>query len=273
MKTKKSNVKILNSKLAAYSATATAALLVAPVAHATIQDITGLSLNLNLPGSQSFSAGGFSGSFNGTHGSMKQQVMTPGFTTPGFPGMPGHFSGPYNSIYLPSTPGFPGQHFPGHLITVGTYWHGKANINGNVAGVSNASNLAKGIAFTGLNFFNGQHLLAYRTNHLHQSGAFNGNSGYLAFKAGSYYGWLKVKVSLGGNNAPDEIQLVDNGDGIYGAFDKISDTSADGFKVGSVATEPVPEPSVAAIGGLGLLALGAAGVRELRRRRKQEAKN
>lgn len=94
-------------------------------------------------------------------------------------------------------------------------------------------------------------------------------TGYVGFKTGSYYGWLRVKVVDAKNSLlPAEVTLADkNGDGIYGAIGLASDH----IKAGEVA--PVPEPSLAALGGLGLLALGAAGLRELRRRRQQAAGN
>lgn len=68
--------------------------------------------------------------------------------------------------------------------------------------------------------------------------------------------------------SPAEVTLADkNGNGIYGAFGLVSDN----IKAGEIAG--VPEPAMLAIDGLGLLALGAAGLRELRQRRQQIAAN
>jgi len=61
------------------------------------------------------------------------------------------------------------------------------------------------------------------------------------------------------------VTLVDtNTPGIYGAFA----LAGDGITAGEVSA--IPEPSSVA-SGLGLLALGAVGVREMRRRRKVAA--
>lgn len=127
-----------------------------------------------------------------------------------------------------------------------------------------ASRLDQGIPFPGLAFSGGSHLLASRSSHGGGTGNFQGQSGCIAFQTGSYHGWLKVKVGLDADGVPNQISLVDNGSGIYGAYDNINDALADGFTVDAVA---VPEPSLMAIGGLRLLAFGASGVRELRRRR------
>jgi len=250
----------LMRRLAAYSATAGAALLAAPVVNATIHNISNLSVSLDLPqngGNQSlsFDVGPFHGGFIGNRGTYKNMTYVPGSFSPGTP--------PYtrpSGTYFPGSPGFSN---PGHDTTVGTNRYGRANLAGNIAG-GFASRLDKGIPFAGLAFSNNSHLLASRSGSGGGTGNFGGQSGYIAFQTGSYYGWLKVKVGLDSNGVPDQISLVDNGDGIIGAFDKTSEVSADGFNVG--VTE-APEPSIAAIGGLGLLAFGAAGVREWRRRK------
>jgi len=263
----------LNAKLAAYSATATAALLAAPTAEATVQNITGLNVSVNLAGSQSFDAGPFHGSVNGTHTAQINSAYIPGFPgTPGFPGLPSTPGG------FPGSPGFPGfPGIPGHE-TFFSSKRGSAKIHGTQGIAANLGNvvlLSKGANFSGLNFLSGTNLLlAAKFSHSGGRGNFLGQSGYVAFKAhdtkGTYYGWLKVKVSEDSSGVPDKIELVDNGNGVDGAYDLTSDVLGDGFTVGSVA--PVPEPSVAAIGGLGLLALGARGVRELRKRRKEGQK-
>jgi hypothetical protein len=76
------------------------------------------------------------------------------------------------------------------------------------------------------------------------------------------------------NNAdgdPVEISLIaKNGDpGVYGAFGLASDD----ITAGEVAPAPSPEPSSMIIGGLALLALGARGLKELRRRRQATKAN
>lgn len=258
--TSQKNSEPLARRLITYSATAGAALLTAPVADAAVQNINGLSLSLDLPENGGFqsltiNAGPFHGELHGSRGTNKMMSFAPGTYFPGSP----PYTGPHGTYYA----GSPGFYNPGHSFTVGTNHHGRASILGNIAG-NLASRLDKGIQFAGLNFSNNSHPLATRTNYGSGNGNFRTRSGYVAFQTGSYYGWLKIKVDSDSNGAPSHISLVDNGDGIYGAYDKISDTLADNFTVGAIAA---PEPSLAAIGGLGLLAFGAAGVRELRRRK------
>jgi hypothetical protein len=247
-------------RLVAYSATAGAALLAAPVADAAIQNINSLSLSLDLPQnggyqSLSFDVGPFHGAFNGHRGTYKQMSYVPGSFNPGTP--------PYTAPGGTSFPGSPSFSNPGYSRTVGTNRYGRANLSGNIAG-GLASRLDRGIPFAGLAFSNNSHLLASRSSYGGGTGNFRGQSGYIAFQTGSYYGWLKVKVGLDADGVPNQISLVDDGNGIVGAFDKTSEALADGFNVGIVAA---PEPSIAAIAGLGLLAFGAVGVREMRRRK------
>ncbi len=87
--------------------------------------------------------------------------------------------------------------------------------------------------------------------------------GYVAILFGAQeFGWLRVKVTADGNGRPASAALYDNGSGIVGAYE------AGSIQAGYPdAVAAVPEPANVA-GGLALLALGAAGVRELRRRRK-----
>ena len=97
-------------------------------------------------------------------------------------------------------------------------------------------------------------------------------TGYIGFKeqlnAHTYYGWLRIQVDADANGFPDEILLIaKSGDpDIYGAYGLASDD----ITAGEIAS-PVPEPSLAALGGLGLLALGARGMREMRRRKTSTA--
>ncbi|MEO6847901.1 MAG: PEP-CTERM sorting domain-containing protein, partial [Chthoniobacterales bacterium] len=123
---------------------------------------------------------------------------------------------------------------------------------------------------------------AFRRSSLSTSGAFlparvsgataNGYVGLKGSHSGHlYYGWLRLKVTNNSNGIPIQMSLIaaDGHPDIYGAFDRADQVDGDMFKTGSIAA--VPEPSITALGGLGLLALGAAGVREMRRRRSVKA--
>jgi len=98
-------------------------------------------------------------------------------------------------------------------------------------------------------------------------GAGNG-TGYVGFKfhasSKSYFGWLNVKVQFNGSDQPTIVSLIPKTGttDVYGAYAPASDA----ITAGETA---VPEPSVNALCGLALLSLGAAGVRELRRRRAE----
>lgn len=89
-------------------------------------------------------------------------------------------------------------------------------------------------------------------------------TGYVGFKQAGHYGWFRMKVGSDESGLPSFIGLYDNGSGIVGAFGDNTITA------GQYNTAAVPEPaSVAA--GLGLFALGAAGIREHRRRKLKAA--
>jgi hypothetical protein len=93
-----------------------------------------------------------------------------------------------------------------------------------------------------------------------KNGAQTGFVGFKSDKNGhTYYGWLRVKVDGSASSAPDLVSLVPE-DGVYGAYGLKSDD----ILAGETA---VPEPSATSLSGLALLALGATGVREMRRRR------
>jgi hypothetical protein len=69
-----------------------------------------------------------------------------------------------------------------------------------------------------------------------------------------YYGWLRLKVTDDSDGVPDAISLLaeSSNPSVFGQYGTAGE---------SIST--VPEP-----GGLALLAIGAAGVMELRRRRQ-----
>jgi hypothetical protein len=101
------------------------------------------------------------------------------------------------------------------------------------------------------------------------AGANQSATGYVAFKTNqnghAYYGWLRVKVEADANDFPHVVTLVAKAGspGIYGAYESATASGIASFAVGDTA---VPEPATVA-SGLALCALGAAGVREMRRRR------
>lgn len=220
-------------KLLAYTSVSAAALAIASKAEA--QPVNTITLG-------SFSGGSLSG---GSFGS---------------PGTSGSFmvNGQPISLQLTAT-GAPHSYGVWSATVVG----GGAMFDLGAGG--NPANLAYGAAMGnfGANNLLGRETFAYRLdlvagNFINtQNGGFK--TGYLAFKVGSYQGW--VGISMGrGNRYINSVNFYDkNGDGIYGAF------STRDITVGYV-----PEPSTVAL-GLGLLALGAAGVREHRRRKQVAA--
>ncbi len=87
-----------------------------------------------------------------------------------------------------------------------------------------------------------------------------------------YYGWLRLQVLGDGNGWPVSVQLKADANGIYGAYSTDVTTNLVGASgVSGVApiaagVTAIPEPASVA-SGLALFALGAAGVRESRKRR------
>ncbi len=95
-----------------------------------------------------------------------------------------------------------------------------------------------------------------------------GGTRYFGFKVNrngtDYYGWLRVSLQVNGNHELEHIAFVHDDEGIFGAFMSVNDPGFATFGAGVT----VPEPSTVVLTGLGLLALGARGVRTLRKRRK-----
>ena len=232
----------LNARLAAYSATATAALLIAPAAEAGIVDLSGSTTTFQLTG-----------------------------TTTAFPLNQSPFQARLSGLAREtSANNFFGLAFlrNGQFLDVGS---------------STAIKLPLGAALTGGNF-DGIGMLVYKSNTSglrRSSGEFipgnhgTAKTGYVGLKTvqngHTYYGWLRVKVSGNAYGAMDSVSLVAV-DGIVGAYDTKDDVIIDSFAAGVTVT-PTPEPSVAALGGLALLACGAVGVREQRRRQAAAKKN
>lgn len=237
-----------------YSATAGAALLAAPAGEAAIQNLATFSYD-----------GG------ATFGSSQPDDINPNGTKLSFTAATAsHNAGFVGYLEL--------NHF--QSANLGT---GIARLGGHIANHTYSgmvSKLAFGASINNRTFSgpNGDFTLASRAVHstlgTHTSrgeflpnGAAATATGYIGFRTNlngqTYYGWLHVKVSNDANDLPFEVSLMSkNGDpGVFGAFGLASDN----ILAGETALA-APEPSVAALGGLGLLALGAAGVRELRRR-------
>jgi hypothetical protein len=255
MKSQKLSRSQFNSKLLAYSATAGAALMVAPQAHATIHNITEFKINHGSYGTTPPSVGIGHVSFTGA---------TPGLIV-------GLNRGRFNVAFASG---------PSHRYNVDMQMAG--TVSGHIAGTGLLiSNLGFGVRIAGKSFAGENIGLADRSKQTFSGDVFyvhDGNfdpnganahdTGYIGFKTDlrghTYYGWLRVEVSNNGNGNPAAVTLVSkNGNpGVYGAFGLASDN----ITTGEIA--PVPEPSGMVIGGLGLLALGARGVKELRRRRQ-----
>jgi hypothetical protein len=240
MKAKPARTKEFQSKLAAYSTTATVALLAAPTmadAQGTIYNITSITpvTTLSFPFSnakvQSFIAGPLHGTIEGNNRATIN-----------------YHTGNRQGTAL--------------LFADNGNWITSANVIERFGAGALIKGSGRGVVLADRSTRNGN-----------TGGAFlppahgGAVTGYVGFKqrlnAHTYYGWLRVSVSADANGYPDEISfLAKNGDpGIYGAY---SLASSD-ITAGEIAA--VPEPSIAALGGLGLLALGARGVREMRRRR------
>jgi MYXO-CTERM domain-containing protein len=84
-------------------------------------------------------------------------------------------------------------------------------------------------------------------------------TGFVGFKNASVLGWMRIVVDNNGSTGyPDAVKLIDY------AYTALGGS----IKAGQTSSSTTPEPGTAA---LGLLAAGAAGLVELRRRRKEFA--
>lgn len=250
------NSKQWRSRLAAYSTTAVATLAAAPGAEAAIHDITdGTGGNLLVNDSHTTAPVlAFQNNTAGmliTAGPLKVEFY--GINSPG-----GLASGKIES----HDAAFAG--FNTHAGTRTISFAKDVPLSANIAAEGPFNNVRASYLF-----FQGNSRTPSANAEFNPApGAGAAKNGYLAFKATQgthhYYGWLRVRVTDSAGKFPDEISLVAD-DGIYGAYGLTSDD----LKVGEVA--PVPEPSSLELSGLGLLAMGAAGVRELRRKRRAKS--
>jgi len=233
--------KALNRRLLAYSATAGAAALGAPAASAAITVITsGTGGNLNFAGSAVTDLNPAILHF-GLGASPTTQTIQAAIFSAALQGR---------------------NH--GDLVT-GSHsatFHAGGYVANDASGVIK---LGLGDAIDGV--FYQQGVFARKTVGGQFPGNFNPGTGYLGFKfirsGNTYLGWLRAQVTIDGNGYPDSLSLVPKigTTDVYGAYAPLSEHLTAGA---------VPEPSSVALTGLGLLALGAAGVREMRRRRQAD---
>ena len=234
----------LNRGLLAYSATAGAALVASSRAQAAATFTTITDLNLYFNGSLVSGSNvptKIFGNYVGTASKTFHYGASPVIN--GFDGARNAFGGVANLK-------FGLGHQPGTSFIAQTFALG-ANIAANAVYSTNVSYMLLGHKDVSPVKIRGPFTAG------HQSGYIG-----MHFKAGGedYYGWLKIKLGFDIGGFPTSISLVANESGIYGAYG--DNTILAGQTV-------VPEPSVVGLTGLGLLACGAAGVRELRRRRLQ----
>jgi len=238
--------KIQAAKWTAYSATAGAAMLSAASVDAAVTNITNFTVSGTSTTSVSLTV---SNSTNGLHFTAGPAHLY--FTAENsFSRGGAQLAGDANNLIAAS--------YNGHFFT--------------------ALKLTLGDALAGRTVFTNFAALGNKGSFLGSAGAFVPSgpnaavTGYVEFKAingtKAYLGWLRVREENSAGGFPFRVSLVGKAGNptIFGAYDLASSAAADNFFAGTVA---VPEPSVTALSGLGLLALGAAGVREMRRRKAQ----
>lgn len=261
MKAKTRSTAIFSSRLKAYSATAAAAFLAAPAVEAAVQNITdGAGGNLLINGSHTtlpiFNFGNKSASMQITAGPIQ-----------------------FSFYAFNSASGFATGKLVSGLSPFAAYHEHTTRSNRDFLFPYNIAASATISAQGPFRNSHGGYLIfqggTSPSNHVEFNPAFgasNHKTGYLGFKAtqgtNHYYGWVRLKVTDSAGGFPDQFALVDkSSDGIFGAFGSPSDQ----IKAGEIATS-VPEPPSFDITGLGLLALGAQGIREMRRRRATQKK-
>jgi len=235
-----SSLKGFNQKLLGYSATAGAALLLAPASHAQ-------TLNIEYFNVFPFAPGG-PPTFTVTSASFNLGVRERRFGA----WSAGH-SPIFTALFLQSNNPVTGGNLRFHVDGSGVEERSHAALLlGNNSRIAGAGLLGSLVTVAG--YFRPGH--AAYGNFL-PIGPNAHASGYIGFKiATNEYGWLRIKVTNDAYGAPITVAVVAAQDGLLG---QVGDSSLR-------TPSAIPEPADVA-SGLGLLALGAAGVRELRRRR------
>ncbi|HWA85906.1 MAG TPA: hypothetical protein VG710_06770 [Opitutus sp.] len=143
----------------------------------------------------------------------------------------------------------------------------------------NVAKLHRGNSIAGRDFaaINDRFLLAYREGGGTLVGDFAGHanqSGYLGFKLSNggqlYYGWMRVRVMNNADGSPASLVFVADANQTYGALALAGSVNGGNIVAGQTTLSEIPEPASMAT-GLALFALGAAGVREHRKRRRAAA--
>jgi len=255
----------------AYSAVAVTATGLTQTADAMIQvaDVTGWSLSLS--GDNNFASFTFDlnadGTDDGTFSGSRLFNSSPGSTSPGFYS-PGYttFDGDY--IFGDYNPGFsnPGFSNPGLMTSSGSLGVAGASLTTKFAAVNQAfpalvANLNAGVNVKDLANDGSDGVSFFATNDGNVAGsppfAPGGNGSATGFvgiqfdiSGAIHYGWLEVIVSRE-SGRPTGLEVLS------AAYETIA--GAD------IQTGAIPEPASVGL-GLGLLALGAAGVRRSRMR-------
>ena len=156
----------------------------------------------------------------------------------------------------------------------GTFGYGLAVINNdglsnNMIGgfYSSSTPIASIAGTTARNIAKGAFTSGGTSNSTGLTGSVNGILGVsFDLGAGALFGWIKVHVTRtgpGAGGAPLSLTLVEH------AYEDVLGVAIGAGHDTSLTTTPVPEPASAGLAGLGLLALGAAGLRRMRKQRAE----